>query len=92
MVNILEEAAQITAEDRQRYYGHPRDNHGNIASFWASYLHRRFGVHLELTARDICLMMVLLKVSRDANKANRDNLVDICGYARNVEMVQEANP
>jgi hypothetical protein len=35
------------------------------------------------------MLMVLLKVSRDANKVNRDNLVDICGYARNAEMIED---
>jgi len=88
-VTILEQAAQITAEDRQRFYGHPADNHGNTAALWSAYVRRKFGVDLELSARDVCMMMVLLKVSRDANKPQPDNLVDICGYARNAEMVQE---
>jgi hypothetical protein len=88
-MTILSEAADITSNDRQRYYGHPADNHGNTAALWTAYLQRRFGVELELAARDVCLLMVLLKVSRDANKVNRDNLVDICGYARNAEMIEE---
>lgn len=88
-MNILEEAQQVTAEDRQRYYGHPADNHGNTADLWSSYLRRKYGSSFELSARDVCLMMVLLKVSRDANRQKRDNLIDMAGYARNAEMIEE---
>lgn len=86
---VLDEAAKVTAGDRQRYYGHPRQNHGNTAKLWAAYLARRFGQDLDLGPRDVCMMMVLLKVSRDANRPARDNLTDIAGYARNAEMLEE---
>lgn len=93
---ILDEAAEVTAGDRQHFYGHPADNHGNTAELWTSYLMRRFveGFNgrigmVKLNARDVCNMMVLLKVSRDANRPKRDNLVDICGYARNAEQIEE---
>jgi hypothetical protein len=33
--------------------------------------------------------MALLKISRDANRPKRDNLVDIVGYTRNIEMIDE---
>jgi hypothetical protein len=86
---ILEEAAEVTSGSRQRAYGHPRDNHGNTAALWGAYLTRKYGFEGDLTARDVCLMMVLLKVSRDANKPGRDNLVDMAGYARNAEMIDQ---
>jgi hypothetical protein len=86
---ILEEAATITSGDRQRYYGHPSDNHGNTATFWSAYLNRKYGAAFRLTVRDVALMMVLLKISRDANAQKRDNLVDICGYTRNIEQDEE---
>lgn len=87
--NILKEALRIVDGDRGKFYGHPLDNHGNTAEFWAGYIERRFGVKVELNARDVCNMMVLLKISRDANRPKEDNLVDICGYARNAQMVEE---
>lgn len=87
--NILEEALRIVDGDRGKFYGHPLDNHGNTAEFWAAYLERRFGVKVTLNARDVCLMQILLKVSRDANMPKEDNLVDICGYARNAQMIEE---
>jgi hypothetical protein len=88
--NILREAEHITAVDRTRFYGHPRANHANTAAMWTAYLERKFGFTGTLIARDVCAMMILLKISRDANKPNRDNLVDIAGYARNAEQVEEA--
>jgi hypothetical protein len=95
-MSILTEAERITQADRQRYYGHPHDNHGNTAEFWRSYIKRRFGLDVRLTAEDVCMMMILLKVSRQANRSHRDNLVDIAGYARNVEQIadreEELNP
>lgn len=86
-MTILEDAAAITSEDRMRAYGHPADNHGGTAAMWTAYLGAR--LNAPLTARDVCLMQVLVKVSRESNAPKRDNLVDICGYARNAEMVEE---
>jgi Domain of unknown function (DUF6378) len=43
----------------------------------------------EITAEDVCWMMMLLKVSRQINLPTKDNLVDIVGYARNIEMIDE---
>lgn len=89
--NVLLEAQHITAGDRQRYYGHPLDNHGATAALWTAYLRRRRMLPhgTALSARDVCMLNVLQKVSRDANRQHRDNLVDIAGYARNAEMVDE---
>lgn len=89
--NILAEALDITNGDRQKYYGHPADNHGNTAALWSAYLNRKYGLFppIGLSARDVCMMMVLLKVSRDANSTKRDNLVDIAGYVRNAEQIEQ---
>ena len=86
---VLAEAGQAVDGDRGRFYGHPADNHGNTAAFWTEYIERKYGLVVALTARDVCMLMVLLKVSRDANRPKRDNLVDICGYARNAEMIED---
>jgi hypothetical protein len=46
-------------------------------------------VAFRLDSRDVCWMNILQKASRDANARVRDNLVDVCGYARNAEMIEE---
>lgn len=91
-MTILEHAADVTKNARQSSYGHPADNHGNTAEMWASYIKRRFGVEIDVTALDVCYMMVLLKISRLANETTQiDSLVDIAGYARNAEMIIDRN-
>jgi len=80
---VLEEAAGITTTDRHETYGHPLDNHDRTADFWSTYL------DMEITAEDVCWMMMLVKVSREMHAPSRDNIVDVCGYARNIEMIQD---
>lgn len=91
-MTILDTAARVTAVERNMDYGHPRDNLGNTAAFWTAYL-RRCRVIPEdgpdLDARNVAMMMVLVKISRDANIRTEDNLVDIAGWARCAEMLQE---
>ncbi len=87
---ILEEAASVTSGDRQTSYGHPKHNLRNTALFWTAYLYRKYGEKSpSLSAEDVAMMMILLKVSRQANAPKRDNLVDIAGWARTVEMLGE---
>ena len=69
--------------ERRRSYGNPAGNHRTTAELWIAYLARRFGVRLALGPRDVCLMNILQKISRDAHAAMWDNLVDIAGYAEN---------
>jgi hypothetical protein len=85
---ILTEAAEATSGDRQRDYGHPAENHHTTAEMWQAYLRRKYSVLVGFTSRDICMMNILQKISRDANAPKRDNLVDIAGYARNCEMIE----
>lgn len=88
---ILQEAEVVTSGDRRKFYGHPRDNHGNTAELWNGWLHRKglLPQDKNLTFEDVCFMMALLKISRHANLPKRDNLVDIAGYMRNVEQAVE---
>lgn len=78
--SILQDAETVTSGDRREQYGHPFDNHNRTAQLWSAYLGR------PLTARDVCMMNILQKVSRDAHAAVRDNLVDIAGYAANADL------
>ena len=75
MPTILEEAAQLVGGDRQEAYGPPEECFGRIADAWSAYL------GIPVAARDVCNLMILLKVMRDANTYKRDNLVDAAGYA-----------
>jgi hypothetical protein len=88
----MDVAREIVAGERGRFYGHPYDNHGNTAEMWGSWLRRRFRLsqaQIDLTAEDVCWLMVLLKASREANMHHEDNEVDGVGYLLNAEMVRE---
>lgn len=90
-LTILEEAEQVATGDRHDHYGHPLDNHSCTAEMWTSYL-KRAGVlqsGKRVTGLDVAMLNVLQKCSRAANLCTRDTLVDIAGYARNVEMMWE---
>lgn len=85
---ILQEADRIINGDRQYECGHPLDNHGCTARLWSAWLTRHCGVNVEIGPEDVCHLMILKKESRAANRAKRDHLVDIAGYAGNIEMIE----
>ncbi len=80
--SILEEAARITADDRQDSYDHPLDNFGRIAHIWTGIL----GV--PVTPEQVGLCMTGVKLAREAFKPRRDNLVDAAGYVNCIEMIR----
>lgn len=73
--NCLDEAGKIVRGSREDTYGPAERNLSRIAEMWSAYL------SVPITARQVAVMMVLLKASRDAFKPKHDNMVDICGYA-----------
>ena len=80
-------AAELVAGDRERTHGAKLPNHQNIADLWNAYLGvaergDEYRLLDPITARDVALMMVLLKVARTKiGEHNPDNYVDMAGYA-----------
>lgn len=73
---IAQHAASLVAGDRNASHGDKHVNFENIRALWSAYLYR------ELSATDVALMMVLLKVARTkAGGHNADDYVDAVGYA-----------
>ena len=89
---VLEEAQRVVDTDRGIDYGTPAENHGTTAALFVEWFARRHGLRIPMDAKDVCMFNILQKVSREANADKRDNLVDICGYARNIEMLDDAPP
>jgi hypothetical protein len=91
--NVLEEAQRIIYGDREKTYGHPSKNLQVIADMWTVYVNAASNNilgGLEFTAKDVCVMMMLLKIARLANDINhRDSVVDTCGYAALIERCDE---
>ena len=77
---ILNTAADIVNGEREKQYGKAEDNFATIAKLWNAYIMAGNGV--ELTAKDVSAMMILLKVARIASgRGSLDSWVDIAGYA-----------
>lgn len=73
--SILQEAQRITHGDRQQAYGHPSDDYERVSGM----LEALKGWYL--TASDIALIMLCVKISREVHNPKRDNRVDIAGFA-----------
>ena len=92
--SVLQEAQEIIYGDREKTYGKPSKNLETIAKMWTAYLKSASfvidGKVDELNAKDVAVMMVLLKAARLANDPDhRDSVVDICGYAALIERCDE---
>jgi len=73
---VLEEAQRLIYGDRARAYGKARPSFNAIATGWSTI------VGGKVTAEQVVLMMIWLKMVREFNGAGqRDNIVDIAGYA-----------
>lgn len=73
--SILQEAERIVNGDRNQDYGDMKTSFENIAKGWSVIAGK------EISAHQVGLMMVWLKICRENNKPKRDNIVDIAGYA-----------
>jgi hypothetical protein len=83
---ILDRAKECVCTDRNKLYGEPEDNFAVIADLWQPYIKARCvgdGAQVDITARDVAMMMILFKVGRaaTADDVSDDTLVDIAGYA-----------
>lgn len=83
--NVLEEAMALVEDggDRNDSYDHPYPNFSKIAKTWEII----FGV--PVTPRQVAQAMIAMKIVRDVHSPKRDNIVDIVGYARCIERLEE---
>lgn len=91
-MNILEEANKLVHGDRGADYGHPFVDYECTAALWRALIKRRYGVDLPLTPDFCCLLMTMVKASREAGKPKTDNLVDMAGYAECAQMCKDYKP
>ena len=89
--SILSEAVRLTSGDRMQHYDHPLPNHERIAALWNAFLGGRPDRGRPLAPDEVCHMMILVKISRDMFRPREDNLVDIAGYARCIQMIREVD-
>ena len=84
---VLAAAKKCVCGEREQDYGTPEDNITTIGLLWGVYLR---AAHPELQkilpingieAKDVAVMMSLLKVARIATGSSPDSFVDLAGYA-----------
>lgn len=80
--DITRHASLLVDGHRAAQHGPKERNHQNIADHWNAYLGDR--LKTPITALDVALMMIELKIARTKHgggRLNRDNYVDMAGYA-----------
>ncbi len=82
--SILLEAQRLTHGPRNQDYGHPLDDYERTAALINALFEHK--LKTLFTASEAAMIMCLVKLSRQAHKPKRDNLVDLAGY---VWVVQE---
>jgi len=87
--SILDEAKEITGNNRMEAYGHPKHNFKDIAIMWKSYIQMKHDSIVNIDAKDVAFMMVLFKICREKSCHKRDNLVDGAGYMRNAAQIED---
>ena len=75
-------AARLVSDKRQYEYGHPLDNLDRAAQIWSVIL------GTDVTAEQVALCMIGMKIARQVHKPKPDTVVDIIGYALTLHMVE----
>lgn len=78
---ILEAAKKCVCGEREEQYGSPGNSFSAIAALWDDYIFAAKRKEVFITARDVALMMSLLKIAREATGGKADNWIDLAGYA-----------
>lgn len=79
----LDQAKEMTTQDRRKHYGHPLPNFIRIAIGWIVTFDK------VLTPLQVAQGMVTLKMARDVNMYKDDDWIDTIGYSNTVQMMNE---
>lgn len=88
--SILSEAQAIITGPRRESYGPVEESFERAARVWNELLFKK--LKEPLVGTDVGMAMAGLKLCREANKHDRENLVDVAGYAALLDQLHSANP
>ena len=80
---LVEEAVRLVHGDRDADYGSPIEDFTRTAALWSGILGH------PVTAQDVALCMVCVKLSRQVHKSKQDNLTDSIGYLLCLHWINE---
>lgn len=75
-------AANLVTGDRHGDYGHPFDDFTRAAKIWEAVL------GIPVTAEQVALCMVGVKIAREVHRPKEDNIADGIGYFLTLSMVR----
>jgi Domain of unknown function (DUF6378) len=74
-------AAELISGERAQQHGDFADTYSRVSVLWTAWLKIRQHPERELNARDVLIMMALMKLGRrESGNLNKDNPVDEIGY------------
>ncbi len=83
--DVCDIAKRLTSYDRQTDYGSPIEDFTKQAKMWGAIL------GINVTPQQIAMCMIAVKLSRLTNSPrHRDSVADICGYARCLDLCNQA--
>jgi len=80
---IADYAVSLVTGNRQDDYGHPLDDFTKAGKIWEAIL------GIPVSAEQVALCMVGVKIAREVNRQKLDNAVDGIGYFLTLTMVQQ---
>lgn len=72
--SLLDEAGSLVDGDRNDSYGRPIHDFSRAAQIWSAVL------GIQVTAEQVALCMVGVKLAREVHQPKRDSVVDAIGY------------
>ena len=72
--DCLKEAKKCICGDRDRDYGNPNGSFELIGKLWGDYM------NIQISPKDVAIMMALLKVARCKYSDKIDSFIDGAGY------------
>lgn len=80
---VCQEADRLVSGEKRETYGPVGDGLRRTAMVWSAVLDR------PVTPEQVALCMLGLKIVRECNKSSRENQIDMCGYAKVLELYHE---